>query len=317
MASQNFIFPPPPPPPPVSGAQNFAPTGADRFSNQHRSGRGQSRGRGRGGNFRGQQGGHRGGFGFGGPQSHQSRSGNAQNGFNTPNVSQTAYDPPGYLASPQQQFRPLWPSSYDPKPPIPQASQSHQQYPSYGPNISNPNGYAQGYGNQSYYVQKSVSSNPNGPFPSLFQGRQQTKPLSNMMGPQPDGGFSGNQNSNVRNNSSYALHQDSVNRSHAGSGSSFRAPNSRGQGLKRGHNEAFGFRRKDSSAPAPVPSFGAPLPTNPSQIAAAGTSSKKKKRKHNQLGLTPRTEDPESSENEDEDEEAKLAASLGMSGQQG
>ena len=88
----------------------------------------------------------------------------------------------------------------------------------------------------------------------------------------------------------------------------------RGQGQKRQYGEAFHQNDVKSKPTAPaVPSFGAPL-TNPVPALKGNVSQPKQKRKrqNNQLGLTPKGEEPEYSD-EDLDEEAKLAASLASS----
>ena len=88
--------------------------------------------------------------------------------------------------------------------------------------------------------------------------------------------------------------------------------NSRGRGQKRQWGEAFSHKDvkpKPLTAPA-VPSFGVPLVSpNPSAQEEGAQTKKKKKRQHNQLGLTPKNDEPDYSD-EDVDEEAKLAASL-------
>ena len=72
------------------------------------------------------------------------------------------------------------------------------------------------------------------------------------------------------------------------------------------------------AAPA-VPSFGMPLPLPVKPCPAADTTTQPalKKRKYNQLGLTPKTLDPESSETEDDaDEETKLTPNIPLGGLQ-
>ena len=96
----------------------------------------------------------------------------------------------------------------------------------------------------------------------------------------------------------------------------------RGQGLKRGHGEAF-YRSRNRNHPTQVspavPSFGSslPFPMKPPGLHETFRRPKKKMRKENQLGLTPKAEDHKSSEEEDDDadEEAKLAAVAASAGQ--
>ncbi|KAL1960806.1 hypothetical protein VTO42DRAFT_6636 [Malbranchea cinnamomea] len=74
----------------------------------------------------------------------------------------------------------------------------------------------------------------------------------------------------------------------------------------RAHNNV-----PQTSAPPAVPSFGIPLPVKPPPPADATQQPAKKKRKYNQLGLTPKTDEPQLSEEEDDaDEEAKWTAKI-------
>lgn len=85
---------------------------------------------------------------------------------------------------------------------------------------------------------------------------------------------------------------------------------------KRVYDTAFGDMQRHNApahrAPLPVPSFGAPLPSNPAAPIHATQKPGPQKKKHNQLGLTPRADEQDSSgTDEDVDEEEKLAHKTG------
>ncbi|MCJ1324041.1 hypothetical protein MMC10_000703 [Thelotrema lepadinum] len=287
----NFVFPPPPPPPPSLSTQNFA---SASYGNQHGNWNG-SRGRGRGGGFRGQRGGNRGGYGNtwnalghahgasgGSGYSYQQRTGFSNN--------KTA---PNYNTSnPQQHERTGESWQHNSTSYVPQ--DSYQQYRA--PNFSSSPAYG-----QQPFTSQSLSLN-NLPKSAVHNA------ATVAMGPPIRMGF------NDVQDGAYAA---SPNHSYGATSTHYKIDNrpqnsSRGRGLKRQYGEAFVHRDvkpKPLTAPA-VPSFGAPLvnPT-PSVQKEAAQIKKKKKRQHNQLGLTPKPDEPEYSD-DDVDEEAKLAASL-------
>ncbi|KAI4148591.1 MAG: hypothetical protein LQ340_005032, partial [Diploschistes diacapsis] len=292
MAS-NFVFPPPPPPPPVATQESSTASRGNSGGNW-----GNGLGRGRGGAYPSQRGGNRGGLsntwnaqGYARAASSSGYSYQQRNGFSN---NQGASN-----SRPQQynQANGQWQQGYATNQTVTHTvTGSYQQHQA-------PNHFTQGqtYGPQTYGGAAVYANQPNQYAP------QGTPPIT--MGPPIRMGFK-----DMRD-SAYAV---SPNQSYGANSAHYKIDNrlqssGRGRGQKRHFGEAFGHKDiKPKTATAPsVPSFGAPLsiPTPASLPFKEGAQTKKKKRQHNQLGLTPKVDDPEYSE-DDADEESKLAATI-------